>query len=180
MDHFDQKNNWRKYYPQKKGGEIQFFPKRKEKKRKNSKSQGKLQYFFFFLISCSDYCIKKDQKVDQIHQHGKDYLVYLQNGIRVFTYYGYDFDQLYVQALDSEGLIGEPVSYTSDLDAVETVRSPAIEWVGDNYFFITYQVSDFDDHERVVAGQLFEAKEDANIELIGDRLEISKSWKNGD
>ncbi|KAJ3423323.1 hypothetical protein M0812_29851 [Anaeramoeba flamelloides] len=82
--------------------------------------------------------------------------------------------------LDSEGLIGEPVSYTSDLDAVETVRSPAIEWVGDNYFFITYQVSDFDDHERGVAGQLFEAKEDENIELIGDRLEISKSWKNGD
>ncbi|KAJ6241491.1 hypothetical protein M0813_23278 [Anaeramoeba flamelloides] len=34
MDHFDQKNNWRKYYPQKKGGEIQFSQKEKKRREK--------------------------------------------------------------------------------------------------------------------------------------------------
>ncbi|KAJ3442067.1 hypothetical protein M0812_11797 [Anaeramoeba flamelloides] len=137
----------------------------------------------FYLISCSDYCIKKTQKFDvDVNQKSEDYLVYLQDGIRVTTYQQYDDDLWYVQALDSEGLIGEPVSYTSDLaDSLATVKSAVIEWVGDYYFFITYLVSDLDG-ELIdgVAGQLFEAKLDANIEMIGDRLNISKAWKDGD
>ncbi|KAJ6246781.1 hypothetical protein M0813_02034 [Anaeramoeba flamelloides] len=138
-------------------------------------------FLVFYLISCSESCTKKDQKFDVDINLGnsEDYLVYLQNDIRVFTYKGSD-NLLYVQAVDLDGLIGDPVGYTTDLAETVTVEEPAIEWVGDYYFFITYLQSDLDDGEVGVAGRLFEAKLDANIEMIGDKLEISKAWKDGE
>ncbi|KAJ6252455.1 ras-like protein rasd [Anaeramoeba flamelloides] len=144
----------------------------------DKKSQKKKKKPFFFLISCSEYCINKDQKFD-VCITAEDYSVYLQNGIRVFTYLS--DDHLYAQALDSEGLIGEPVDYTPDIERMNLLQEPVIEWVGDYYFFITYLLLELDG-ELVdgVAGQLFEAKEDANIEMIGGRLEISKAWKDGE
>ncbi|KAJ3430518.1 ras-like protein rasd [Anaeramoeba flamelloides] len=121
---------------------------------------------------------KPYQKFD-VYITAEDYLVYLQNGIRVFTYLS--DDHLYVQALDSEGLIGEPVDYTPDIERMNLLQEPVIEWVGDYYFFITYLLLKLDG-ELVdgVAGQFFEVKEDANIEMIGGRLEISKAWKDGE
>ncbi|KAJ6242011.1 dystroglycan-related [Anaeramoeba flamelloides] len=141
-------------------------------------------FLVFYLISCSDQCISKTEshKLDLGEVYLTDSVVYLEDGLRTLAYIPNDDDQIYVQALDSEGFIGDPTCCTCGLDDESThPDEPYIEWVGGHYFYIIYQVSDLDgENTDGIAGQLLLAHADADVELIGDRLNISKAWKNGD
>ncbi|KAJ6255176.1 hypothetical protein M0813_11716 [Anaeramoeba flamelloides] len=108
-------------------------------------------------------------------------MVYLEDGLRALAYMSDDDDHVYVQAMDSEGLIGDPTCCTCDLNDTMHAGEPFVEWVGGHYFYVTYRVRDLDgENTDGIAGQLLLAHADEDVELIGDRLEISKAWKNGD
>ncbi|KAJ6255174.1 hypothetical protein M0813_11714 [Anaeramoeba flamelloides] len=140
-------------------------------------------FLVFYLISCSDQCISKTEshKLDLGEVFLTDSVVYLEDGLRAFAYIPNEDGHVYVQALDSEGLIGDPTCCTCDLDESMYPDEPFVEWVGGHYFYLTYLVSDLDGEDADgIAGQLLLAHADEDVELIGDRLEISKAWKNGE